>query len=57
MTAWCDVLALLAFALAVIVALVADNPPRAMTWPVMVGTGLFLWLLPVALTAVHVAHS
>lgn len=57
MTATCDMFALLAFLIAVIVAIVADHPPRFLSWGAMIALGLFLWLLPIALTAAEITHT
>lgn len=58
MTALCNWVALVCFAIATILCLLAPagQPPR-WTWPTFVSAGLLAWAIPIALTASHIPHS
>lgn len=59
MTAFCDWIAVIAFFIAVILAiLVPPQPaPARWTWHTFTALGLLAWAIPIALTASHIAHS
>jgi hypothetical protein len=58
-TSFCDWVAVVAFGIALILAIVQPTAPASgrWSWPTFVALGLLAWVLPVALTASHIAHS
>jgi len=58
MTALCDWIALICFAIALILCLLQPSPqPPRWTWATFVAAGLLAWAIPIALTASHISHS
>lgn len=56
MTAFCDWAAVVCFGIAAVISWFGPAS-AAGRWPFFVALGLLLWVLPIALSASHIAHS